>query len=119
MAYGNEPLKHRFIVIAEASGLATGPGAYLMRSLISEGKLRYETVDKDKGGMHSKIIEREGPTGLLVTTTLPALDGELETRLFSFHIDDSQGQTRAIMIALADDSHGKKIVDYDVWHNFQ
>ena len=69
LVYGNEPLKHRTLVVAEASGLAHGVGAYLIRSLISEGNLRYETVLKDKDKMGVVTFDREGPTGLLVTTT--------------------------------------------------
>jgi hypothetical protein len=48
-----------------------------------------------------KTLEREGPTGLLVTTTSNQLDPELETRIFSIPIDDSPKQTAAIMHARA------------------
>ena len=48
-----------------ASDIAT----YLIRTLLSEGRLRYETVEKTKDGLVARVIEREGPTGLIVTTT--------------------------------------------------
>ncbi len=101
IAYSEVLLKHRTIVVAEAAGLASGVGAYLIRSLISEGKLRYETVESGPGGLKPKLIEREGPTNLLLTTTKLNLDKELETRLFSIPISDSREQTRAIMLAHA------------------
>jgi hypothetical protein len=44
LAYGKEPLVHRTLVIEEAAGLTGAMGAYLLRSLISEGYVRYETV---------------------------------------------------------------------------
>ena len=69
LAYSNEPLKHRHLVICEAAGMSADFATYLIRSLLSEGRLRYETVEKTKVGLMPKIIEREGPTGLLVTTT--------------------------------------------------
>ena len=101
LAYSEEPLKHRTLVVAEAAGLAGGVGAYFMRSLISEGQLRYETVESGPGGLKPRVIEREGPTNLLVTTTALHLDKEMETRLLSIPVDDSREQTKAIMRAQA------------------
>ena len=43
--------------------------AYLIRSLLTEGCVRYETVEKTPTGLEGRLIEREGPTGLIVTTT--------------------------------------------------
>ena len=65
---------------------------YLMRSLISEGRLRYETVDSGPEGLKPMLIERQGPTNLLVTTTALHLDNELETRLVSVPVDDGPEQ---------------------------
>ena len=70
--------RHRILAIEEAAGLTGGVGAYLMRSLISEGRLRYETVENGAQALNPRVIEREGPTGLLVTTTALNLDTEPE-----------------------------------------
>jgi len=118
LAYGHEPLKHRTVVVAEASGLAEGDGAYLMRSLLSEGRICHETVESGEGGLKHKRIEREGPTNLLVTTTAINLDDELETRLLSIPVDEGRGQTRAIMRAQAElyaDGPPKKKPDLSSW----
>ena len=70
LAYSQEPMSHRHLVIFEAAGLGGEFAQYLMRSLLSEGKIRYETVDRTKNeGRKARLIEREGPTGLIVTTT--------------------------------------------------
>jgi hypothetical protein len=69
LAYGEEPLAHRHLVIFEAAGLEGEFASYLMRSLLSEGCVRYETVEKTKEGMRARLIERPGPTGLICTTT--------------------------------------------------
>ena len=69
LAYSNEPLQHRHIVIYEAAGMASDFATYLIRSLLSEGCIRYDTVEKTKDGLTARPIEREGPTGLIVTTT--------------------------------------------------
>src|SRR5829696_8399775 len=83
LAYSEEPIKHRFLVIYEAAGMSGEFATYLMRSLLSEGRVRYETVEKTSEGMKPRLIEREGPTGLIVTTTAVKLHPENETRLLS------------------------------------
>ena len=37
LAYSEEPIRHRFLVIYEAEGMASDFATYLMRSLLSEG----------------------------------------------------------------------------------
>jgi hypothetical protein len=101
LAYSDEPLSHRFVVLAEAAALAGDFMNYLLRSLLSEGRLVYETVEKVGGKLCSRRIEREGPTGLLVTTTAIALHPENETRFFSIRIDDSPKQTSRVLAAEA------------------
>ena len=67
LAYSTEPLSHRFLVLYEAAGMAGDMATYLMRTLLSEGCIRYETVEKTADGLKNKLIERPGPTGLIVT----------------------------------------------------
>jgi hypothetical protein len=72
-------LQHRFLVLYEAAGLKSDFASYLIRSLLSEGRVRYSTVEKTPNGLEPRLIEREGPTGLIVTTTAVALHPENET----------------------------------------
>jgi hypothetical protein len=102
LAYDDTPLSNRFIVLYEAGGLSSDLASYLMRSLLSEGCIRYQTVEKTSEGMVPKLIERQGPTGLIVTTTLVNLHPENETRLISITITDTQAQTKKIFETLAD-----------------
>src|SRR5215203_4342262 len=104
LAYSEEPIKHRFLVIYEAAGMSGEFATYLMRSLLSEGCVRYETVEKTSEGMKPRLIEREGPTGLIVTTTAVKLHPENETRLLSLTVTDTQDQTRAVMAVLAEEA---------------
>jgi hypothetical protein len=39
--------------------------SYVVRSLLSEGRLRYLTTGKDQEGIKGRWIERRGPTGLI------------------------------------------------------
>ncbi len=117
LAYSEEALSHRVLVIYEATGLNSDFASYLMRSLLSEGRIRYETVEKTKDGLHARMIEREGPTGLLVTTTALKLHPENETRLLSIPVTDTPEQTRNIFRALA--VGGSDSIDLTAWHALQ
>jgi hypothetical protein len=114
LAYSTEPLQHRHLVVYEAVALGEEFADYLLRTLLSEGQLRYETVEKTANGLEARLIEREGPTGLVMTTTAVALHPENETRLISLTVSDTREQTRSIFRALAeeDDLAG---VDLAAW----
>ena len=118
LAYSSEPLRHRHLVIYEAAGMASDFATYLIRSLLSEGRLRYETVEKTKDGLAPRLIEREGPTGLIVTTTSLRLHPENETRMLSLTITDTHDQTAAVFRALAQENHRVEI-DLSQWHALQ
>jgi hypothetical protein len=118
LAYSTEPVSHRFIVVYEAAGMAGETATYLMRSLISEGRIRYETVEATKEGIRSRFINREGPTGLITTTTRISLHPENETRMLSLTVADTQAQTRSVYLALAA-SENRKAPDLNKWHSLQ
>jgi hypothetical protein len=105
LAYSDEPIKHRFVVILEATGLQGQWVSYLVRSLLSEGRISYETVEKTKDGLRPRRIDREGPAGLITTTTAISLHPENETRYFSVDVDDTREQTRKVLKAIAESSN--------------
>jgi hypothetical protein len=117
LAYSEEPLEHRFLVIYEAAGLSSDFASYLVRSLLSEGRLAYETVEKTADGIKARLITREGPTGLIVTTTQIRLHPENETRMISIPVTDTQDQTKAVMAALAESNDTP--VNFEPWHSLQ
>jgi len=117
LAYSEEPLRHRMLVIYEAAGLSSDFATYLVRSLLSEGRVRYETVEKTKDGLKPKLIEREGPTGLLLTTTHIAMHPENETRMLSVAVNDAPEQTARVLATQAKGREGA--VDYQPWHALQ
>jgi hypothetical protein len=118
LAYSNEPLVHRMLVIYEAAGMNSDFQTYLVRSLLSEGSVRYETVEKTSEGLKARLIEREGPTGLIVTTTAVRLHPENETRLLSLRVTDTQEQTRNVLMALAAEKEGTG-PDLETWRALQ
>ena len=102
LVYGSESLEHRMLVIYEASGLGSDTGSYLIRSLISEGCIKYDTVEQNESGVfETRHVERKGPTGLILTTTALSLHPENETRMLSVPSDDTQAHTRMIMDEIA------------------
>jgi hypothetical protein len=117
LAYDTEPLVHRMLVLYEAAGISGETASYLMRSLLSEGRISYVTVVKVKSELQNRCITREGPTGLITTTTRVSLHPENETRLLSMTVTDSSAQTRAIMLATAiKPVEGR---DRSPWHELQ
>ena len=118
LAYGTEPLQHRFLILYEAAGLEGEFASYIVRSLLSEGRLRYETVEKTASGLKPRLIEREGPTGLLTTTTQVSLHPENETRLLSVPITDTPDQTKNVFRILAGEGNGDQ-PDLHRWRALQ
>jgi hypothetical protein len=118
LVYSPESFVHRVLILYETAGLDSGFAAYLMRSLLSEGRLRYETVVS--GTTH--VIEREGPTGLISTSTSLHLDPETETRMLGVTVSDTQEQTKGVLRQLAaqdDDDGGDGKIDFDRWRALQ
>ena len=92
-------LSHRMLVIAEARGADASYSNYLLSSLLSEGQLIYTTVEKTSEGMRPRTIRREGPTGLIVTTTAVSLHPENAPRLLSVTVTDTPQQTRDLLLS--------------------
>jgi hypothetical protein len=121
LIYSEESLSNRFIVVYEAAGLQGQDGNVFLRSLLTEGHVRYRTVDKSKSGkLTGRLIERDGPTGLLLTTTDTRMHPEIETRLFSIGVQDTQDQTRRILRSLAlDGERDGTDVEFEQWLSLQ
>jgi hypothetical protein len=112
LIYDNEPLRHRALVLYEADGLG-GFAEVIVRSLLSEDHIVYKTVQDIEGTLETVTIEREGPTGLITTTTSVKLHHENETRLLSDTVPDTSEQTGLILEAEAARAEGIAVVDID------
>lgn len=107
LIYLNESLKHRILYVQEPEGLQEGVGAAVIKSLVWEGRLRYDTVVKEHGEFVGKHIEKDGPTGLILTTTRP-VDEQISNRMLRLELDSSVDQTRRILVAIAQSMNGAK-----------
>lgn len=121
LAYDDRPVKHRHIVLFEAQGWDGDLGQYLLRSLLSEGCVKYSTVERTAKGLQPKHLEREGPTGLVTTTTWASLHAESETRVLSLTIQDDMQQTIRVLDELAERANGQRMgnPDLEPWHALQ
>lgn len=128
LIYAETSFEHRFLWIYEATGLENPSLKYMIRTLLSEGKIKY-MVTGNAGNRASKTIEKAGPTGLILTTTLKFIGEDQENRLLSIPINVSPDQTRQILLGQAEEAEGGGTssnlseedgeVDFTVWHEFQ
>jgi hypothetical protein len=125
LIYSKEEFKHRVLVIFEAPGMGNEKDektSYFIRTLLSERRIVYETVGKNESGqIESVMIEKEGPTGIITTTTAASLHPENETRMLSLQVKDTPEQTKAILAATARKLGSNSVPSFDQapWHAFQ
>jgi hypothetical protein len=124
LIYMEDDFAHRTLVLFEAVALReerekteSNLTAYIVRSLLSEGEIRYPVAGKGEDGKTvTRWIIKEGPTNFIVTTTATSLHGENETRMLSLPTDDSAGQTTSVMKAIA--AGQRTEADFSEWHAF-
>jgi hypothetical protein len=116
LIYLDAPLNNRTVYIQEPEGLAEGVGAAVLKSLVWEGRVKYDTVVKEDGGMVGRHIEKEGPTGLIICST-KTLEEQITNRLLRVEVDSSEEQTRRILESIAKSAAGtRSSVDNAGWH---
>lgn len=102
LIYTQADFRHRIIVFfEEATWNSNDDSDYLKRSLLSEGRIEYETVVDSEDGLVGKRIVKEGPTGIWTTTTATRTHAENETRLLTVNSDDSPEQTARVLVSTA------------------
>jgi hypothetical protein len=95
---------------------------YLLRELMSEGRLIYKVPQKVGNAMVTITIEKHGPVAFMVTTTRNSLNPENETRMLSLEVDDSAEQTRRVLHKIASiEGKGRTLDAGDLkpWHDYQ
>ena len=107
----NDGLKHKALILTEALQLQSGRQgdnelAYCIRTLISEGHLKYQYtgfIDKKKVTIKQEL---KGPTSLLTTTIHGQLEGQLDDRMITIHPNTTAEQTRDIISRTAEMASG-------------
>jgi len=123
LLYMKDPFEHKILSMGEAQDPKEQTFQdYLLRELMSEGKLRYPVAQKIGDEVVTVTIEKDGPVVFMVTTTRLKLHAENETRMLSIDVDDSEAQTRGVLDKVAEvEGLGMlaTVVDYAPWHAFQ
>jgi len=120
-------LQHKHIILYEATILHQDTqdnpnvAAAMIRSLLSEGRIRYPYVERTPDGLKTVMADKPGPTGLITTTTWQSLHDENETRVLTIRTRDDDDQTRNITRAQALRAAGKAPEPPDLapWHALQ
>lgn len=96
---GEDSLKNKVLAVEELAG-AMGAD-YAIRNLISAKKLVIESTIKNPltGKLETQVNTVNGPTAVFQTTTNPRTDAETRSRFVVISVDESPGQTRAILAA--------------------
>jgi hypothetical protein len=120
--YSKDDFRHRMLYIAEAAGMESAE--YTIRTLLSEKRLAFKSVERNPttGEHEERNIEKEGPTGMILTTTLPSLNPENETRFITLSLDESEAQTKRINLSTARKYSGASLassVPVEKWQNAQ
>jgi DNA-binding MarR family transcriptional regulator len=123
LLYMSSPFEHKILSMGEAvNGQEVEFQDYLLRELMSAGKLKYPVVQKVEGELVTTVIEKDGPVAFMVTTTRNKLNPENETRMLSLEVDDSEEQTEAVLQKVASiEGHGRRdqSFDFTAWHDYQ
>jgi DNA-binding transcriptional ArsR family regulator len=123
LLYFKDDYCHKILSMGEARGQDEMKFQdYLLRELMSEGKLRYPVPMKVSGAIETVIVEKHGPVAFMVTTTRNQLHAENETRMLSLEVDDSEAQTRMVLDKIAIvEGHNRATPEdhYGKWHDYQ
>ena len=102
LIYSKEDFRHRHIVIGEMAGIGGRDGNIWLRQLLSENVIEKEVTNfgaMADGG--TSVFRKEGPVGVILTTTEAKLHPEDETRIISRWIDGGEEANRAVLLAQA------------------
>ncbi|MDK3017920.1 hypothetical protein QO033_09540 [Pseudodonghicola sp. IC7] len=99
---GQLDLRHKTLIIQEAAGMSNGVGRAFLRQLLTEGQIRYATVQSTRDGLQGiELPVVEGPCGLIMTTTATRIHHEDQSRMLTYNIEEGSEQIRAVLLAQA------------------
>jgi phage/plasmid primase-like uncharacterized protein len=123
LLYIPDGFEHKILSMAEAQRQEEMAFQdYLLRELLSEGKLRHLVPVKAGDKIETVTIEKNGPVAFVVTTTATKLNPENETRMLSLEVDVSEDQTKKVLRQVALIEGLNRPVDdqdFQPWHDFQ
>lgn len=122
LIYYEGDFSHKILSLGEAAATEEQEFQdYLLRELMSGGRLEHATTQKIGNNYVAVTIVKEGPVTFLVTTTKSKMHPENETRMLSMEIDDSAEQTRKVLTKVAQVEGLSQSTQADVrpWQDYQ
>ncbi len=104
LIYAQESLSHRFVVLVEKTALENRTFADMLKTLLSEGFIERWIVELQSDRPVGRVLRKDGPTGLISTTTDVAIDPEWDTRVFCVPVTESSEHTADILRVQIEDS---------------
>ena len=102
--YIRRSFKNSVLIMSEADSIPDeGAAASAMRALAENNEMRYIVTVRSNGQFEAQEIIKQGPTGLLTTSTR-SISHQLNTRMFEIEIPDDPERTRLILNSIFDDT---------------
>ena len=102
--YITRSFKNSVLIMSEADSMPDdGAAASAMRALAENNEMRYIVTIKSNGQFVAQEIIKQGPTGLLTTSTR-SISHQLGTRMFEIEIPDDPERTREILHSIFADT---------------
>ena len=108
LIYSAEDLRHRVVVFKEADSIPDhGAAASAIRSLAEGHGLQYAVtmINRRTGQFETRTVTKEGPTGLLTTSTR-SLRPQLNARLLPVPVPSDISHTRTVLLTKAQRAAG-------------
>jgi hypothetical protein len=116
LIYIQETMRRRMLYIQEPEGIPKEVGNSILRALIWEGSLTYRVTIWDSGKPKVLNINKKGPTGLILTTTIK-MEEQISNRMFIIETDVSEEQTKRIVRLISQSKNSQHpVVDFEPWH---
>ena len=115
LIYTDEGFEHKILIVGEADSIPEdGPVASAVRSIVTDSCMEYHVTERDPDTARFVVrrVVKEGPTGLITTSTC-SLKAQMETRALEVSISDSPQQTREIIL-LQSESVNRERPAFDV-----
>jgi biotin operon repressor len=105
LIYTEDDLRHRVVVFSEADSMPKGednPAASALRTLMQECRLNYKVTITDAFTGHYRVqeVSKPGPT-VVITTSIKGLGPQMDSRVFTVEISDSDEQIQAALMTQA------------------
>jgi hypothetical protein len=114
-------LSHRALVVQEAAGLSGTEGRMLLRTLLAEGKVRWEWTQARWVGRAAKV-KCQGPIALVMATAEATVSLDDETRVITMTVEDIRHYSRDVADQICREFAGElagDAVDLNAWHAYQ